>query len=592
MQGSSNTPNPNRSQFPRGPNAAQHFLHTPQADRQQQSPAGAYYTPYESFSARKPQQYAQQGGSAMNHPLPSAFRQDPASSAARQPQQYMPFSQQHHSNYNASQFPLSTSPGHRDNGTGNANGYQQQKEVDQQQQGQEEQQFVPSFLTDALLSSRKTGRGQSSPRRTSGSWSSTSPGGAPPAQHHRSLSRTPPSSPGFGHQFVGSPGHENHTSHSYGSPNSSPSKSARHHAISEDDLPPTRSLFADDADYFDQAGSSPSNGPVGSPGSQHLRGSPGFAGREGSPARRRFSNASDVSSIDDSRIPRSSSPLPSPILSSSPASIGSTTSSNNMSAPDTPSPTPLPTVVTISGVVSELVDVLVEELGKHGRIVTHKKGKNWVAIRFADQSSMRGAMSLDNRLWQDCLLTVKMGDTLNALGPDSKQQRHRAPISRPAQPPSKGPAPSAPVPIPGASRKTLSIQEIRTDSNKNTRYNQPPAHHLPPPRNKEPEQAERPSDDDGNGPVASQSDKSAADAKKTISPADGKPIQSQKRPREETETDEASSLPPSRRTMSANSSPGSKNKTRVKPKQDDDDDDVIVKPAGFLATLSDWVFGW
>ncbi|TPX64859.1 hypothetical protein SpCBS45565_g05602 [Spizellomyces sp. 'palustris'] len=102
--------------------------------------------------------------------------------------------------------------------------------------------------------------------------------------------------------------------------------------------------------------------------------------------------------------------LPDTPMDLSPLSVGSRSSV----APDTPTPNPLGNTVTVLG--SRDVDLLLQEFSNLGRIISHKKGRNWIVIRYADHSAVRAALRHDNTLWNDEVLAVKSGDTVNAYG--------------------------------------------------------------------------------------------------------------------------------------------------------------------------------
>ncbi|KAJ3155076.1 hypothetical protein HDU89_007266 [Geranomyces variabilis] len=595
------TPNPQRQGQPRQLSAAQHFLQTPRGPAGAvNSPAAPFYTPQESFSPRRPGV----PGSVAN-PLPPSFRNDGGRSQFQQQHHLQQHQQQHqqpyhhspsHDNYgqSAHQSLYSGSPP-ASGAYGPMGGSPKQERRGRKtpQQEEEEQQFMPSFLTDALLSTRRQPTGRSP--KHSGSWSSTSTLGTT-LNRRRSVSRTPPASPKMGTSF-GSPAHDHHF-HAPRSPHGStgsrsPSRGSSRHqqAAGEDDLPPTMSMFAtDEGDYFDMP-------PASSPAS-------GLA----SPARRRVSISSEVESINDEggRIPRSASPSP----------MGSPLSSSaSSSAPDTPSPPTQHKIITVSGVDPNEIDALLDKLAGYGRIVAQKKGRTWVAARFADHVGVKAALALHNTHWRECILNVQAGDQMNALGDNnSLLQHHRAPVTSRvpagASTPQAKPVPvsrTAPVAIPGAMRKNnLTLEPIAEARNNN--YGQhhdlaPPAHHLPPSRQQNADAgaangSSAASSSAAGGGSSSAGPAAEGDASKKFDPLKNKPI-SHKRPRDPDAV--IDDEPPSRRTLSASSSPGgSKRKGWTGRGRTDgsgggdetDDEQIVVKPAGFLATLSDWVFGW
>ncbi|KAJ3011702.1 hypothetical protein HKX48_006705 [Thoreauomyces humboldtii] len=310
-------------------------------------------------------------------------------------------------------------------------------------------------------------------------------------------------------------------------------------------------------------------------------------------------------------------PPSSPLLPS-PRSFASSLSS---SAPDTPTPAPLAasTTVTISGV--DEPDVLVDELKRVGRIVACRKGKNWAAVKFEGMAGVKAAMKMNNRLWRDCLLTVKMGDTLNALADVQQQQQSAAQRGREpsrGQQRVAGTALSVPIPIPGAANSSSSSKRASHFAPMDVPPSLP-QHPAPKARlivssgDDDNEQRQTDNDEDDSAPPTNNtldsppsadawkhapvSDKktatsSSATKDKGSKRSNNKPAPlsaSHKRPRE---SDDASALPPSRRTATSNASGGSKAGRRGKDQYSDDEDDVVVRPAGFLATLSDWVFGW
>ncbi|KAJ3183846.1 hypothetical protein HDU87_005962 [Geranomyces variabilis] len=592
------TPNPQRQGQPRQLSAAQHFLQTPRGPTGGvNSPAAPFYTPQESFSPRRPGL----PGSLAN-PIPPSFRNDGGRSQLQQQQQHQ---QQH-------QQPYSRSPT-RDNygqyaqqslysgsppasalyGPLSGSPKQERRGRKTPQQEEEEQQFMPSFLTDALMSTRRQPAGRSP--KHSGSWSSTSTLGTP-LNRRRSVSRTPPASPKMGTSF-GSPVHDHHyhAPHSpHGSTGSrSPSRGSSRHqqAAAEDDLPPTMSMFAtDEGDYFDiPPTSSPATGSAAS-------------------ARRRVSISSEVDSINDdgNRIPRSASPGP----------MGSPVSSSaSSSAPDTPSPPTQHKIITVSGVDPNEIDALLDKLAGYGRVVAQKKGRTWVAARFADHVGVKAALALHNTHWRECILNVQAGDKMNALGENSSLlPLHRAPAGSrvPAGASTRQAKPglvarTAPVAIPGAMKKNnLTLEPITEARNNNYAQHHdlaPPAHHLPPSRQQNADTGTTSgsyaaSSSAAAGGSSSTQPTAEGDASKKIDALKNKPI-SHKRPRDPDAV--IDDEPPSRRTLSASSSPGgSKRKGWTGRGRDDgngggdetDDEQLVVKPAGFLATLSDWVFGW
>ncbi|KAJ3160341.1 hypothetical protein HDU86_000675 [Geranomyces michiganensis] len=597
------TPNHQQRQgLPRQLTAAQHFLQTPRGPAgAANSPAAAFYTPQESFSPRRPTL----SGSLAN-PLPSSFRNDGARPQLEQQQQHLQQQQQlyhtqshgNHGQYTQQSLYSGSPPASVAYGPMSGSPKQERRGRKTPQQEEEEQQFMPSFLTDALLSTRRQPAGRSP--KQSGSWSSTST--MDTLNRRRSVSRTPPASPKLGTSF-GSPGREHHfpPPHSpRGSAHSrSPSRgsSRNHHGAGEDDLPPTMSMFAEEEGYFDMP---PSASPtIGS----------------GSSARRRVSISSDVESIADagSRMSRSASP----------GLIGSPVSSSaSSSAPDTPSPPTQNKVITVSGVDPTEIDALVDKLAGFGRIVAQKKGRTWVAARFADHVGVKAALALHNTHWRECILNVQAGDKMNALSAENNLLQHRAPAgsrvatgSSTAQAPSQTkPAPvarTAPMAIPGAMKKNnLTLEPV--PAARNTRAPQqldlaPPAHHLPPSHQQNADAGTANGSSGASSSAApgggSTSTKSSADgesSKKNENDSIGaKPI-SHKRPRDPDAV--IDDEPPSRRTLSASSSPGGSNRKgwtgrgRAKANgggdDETDDEQIVVKPAGFLATLSDWVFGW
>ncbi|KAI8818333.1 uncharacterized protein EV422DRAFT_180576 [Fimicolochytrium jonesii] len=428
-----------QSQFPQQNLGGAGYFNSP-ALGAQNAPSPAYHTPYESLS---PRQSTYLGAIPPYRPDNGIPAQSPYQQQQQQQQQNgtrptsaQGFTPGSPTQRHASMFMNGLQNGGGGGNSGGSGGGGASAATSPQKEGQPtEDQFVPSFLTDALLGGRRNA-GRSSPKQSPGAipHSPTSPH-SPSARRRRSTSSMNSSGSGvkrgsslYGDEYSG-----------YGSSPSSV-RSHRNGGSVDDDLPPVMSLFAD-GDHFELGPGDFGSYGYGAGGGDGY-GSYGAESAGRSPSHRRTSVTSvnsETGSVGTAAGGRSP-------LRHSPASVntanGSTTTAS--SAPETPSPSPPNLTVTISGPDETARDRLIDDISKKAKITYQKKGKNWVVLRFAELQSVREALILDGRLWQGYLLTVKSGDT--TLAP-------AAHVATPSAPSTPTRAPISPIDIPRRGRQ-------------------------------------------------------------------------------------------------------------------------------------------